>query len=70
MVESEKVEACMAQQVLRASRCGARRPGSTLDSCAIEDLGALLKDPQAGLAAAFRRVAQHASFFMRKVGPQ
>jgi hypothetical protein len=69
IIESEKVESCLASKYF--SFALRRTPAaSSMDSCAIDDLGALLKDPQAGLAAAFRRIAQHSSFFMRKVGPQ
>ena len=42
----------------------------TLDSCTIDELASSLKDPQAGLADAFKRIARHAVFFVRKVGPQ
>jgi hypothetical protein len=69
IIESEKVEACVASKYF--SFALRRTPAArSLDSCAVEDLAELLADPQAGLAAAFRRIAQHSSFFMRKVGPQ
>ena len=41
-----------------------------VDACAVDDLAQLLKEKDKGLAAAFQRIAQHSSFFMRKVGAQ
>lgn len=69
LVDSQKVEACFAQKYFQyATR---RDPtDDSLDSCVIQDLTAGLKDPQVGLAGSFRRLAQYASFFQRKVGPQ
>jgi hypothetical protein len=69
IVESQKVEACMAQHYFEFT---ARRlvTNDSLDSCVVEDLATSLADPKLGLSGAFRRVAQHASFFQRKVGAQ
>jgi len=69
VIASKKVEACMAKKYF--SFALRRAPtSSTLDSCVIDDLAVSLDDPQAGLAGAFKRIAQHQSFFVRKVGPQ
>ena len=69
LVASEQVEACLAQKYFQyATR---RDPADdSLDRCVISDLTAGLKDPQVGLSGAFKRLAQYASFFQRKVGPQ
>lgn len=67
LVDSGKVEACMAQRYFEFV---ARRPvaASTLDSCVVQDLALGLKDPQVGLSGAFQRFAKYANFFQRKVG--
>ncbi len=69
LVDSEKVEACMAQRYFEFA---ARRDvsASTLDSCVVQDLAQGLKDPAVGLSGAFQRFAKYASFFQRKVGPR
>ncbi len=69
MVESQKVEACLAQNYFEYS---VRRlaEGGSADGCMVGDLAALLADPEQGLRAAFRRVAQYDGFFQRKVGPR
>jgi hypothetical protein len=69
LVQSEKVEACLAQRYFEFA---ARRAVSdaTLDTCVVQDMAAGLKDPAVGLAGSFRRLAQYSSFFQRKVGPQ
>ena len=69
LIESQKVEACMAQRYFEYT---ARRAVSdaTLDTCVVQDLAAGLKDPAVGLSGAFRRLAQYSSFFQRKVGPR
>lgn len=69
LVMSQKVEACMAQQYFAFA---ARRAVSdaTLDSCVVQDLTAGLKDPAIGIGGSLKRIAQYASFFQRKVGPQ
>jgi hypothetical protein len=67
IVESGKVEACLASKYFSFALRRAA-PASSLDTCTMEDLAEQLGDPQAGLSAAFKRVAQHAGFFMRKVG--
>jgi hypothetical protein len=69
LVMSEKVEACMAQQYFAFA---ARRAvgEATLDSCVVQDLSERLKDPAVGIGGALKRIAQYASFFQRKVGPQ
>jgi hypothetical protein len=67
IVASEKVEACIAKRYFSfAMRRDAQR--ESVDSCTLDDLAAALKDPQAGLAEAFARIARHPSFFLRKVG--
>jgi hypothetical protein len=69
LIESQKVEACMAQRYFEFA---ARRPAavSTLDKCVVQDLAQGLKDPAVGLSGAFRRIAKYTSFFQRKVGPR
>jgi len=69
LVESQKVEACLAERYFEFS---VRRAASadTLDECLVQDLAAGLKDPAIGLGGAFRRLAQYSSFFQRKVGPE
>jgi len=67
VIASKKVEACMARKYF--SFALRRTPtSSSLDGCAIDDLAAKLDDSEAGLAGAFKRIAQHESFFLRKVG--
>jgi len=69
LVQSQKVEACLAQHYFEyASRRAAT--DASIDTCVVQDLTAGLKDPTVGLAGAFRRMAQYSSFFQRKVGPQ
>lgn len=69
LIDSKKVEACLATKYFDfALRRTAE--AQTLDTCAIADLADALQDPQVGLAGAFKRIARHASFFLRKVGPQ
>lgn len=69
LVASQKVEACMAQRYFEFAARRAATDG-TLDTCVVQDLTAGLKDPAVGLGGAFRRLAQYASFFQRKVGPE
>lgn len=69
LVESEKVEACMAQRYFEFAARRAVTDGS-VDACVVQDLAAGLKDPAVGLGGAFRRFAKYASFFQRKVGAQ
>jgi hypothetical protein len=69
LVASKKVEACMARQYFEFAARRVATDGS-LDTCIVEDLAAGLADPAVGLAGSFRRVAEYASFFQRKVGPQ
>ncbi|HEX7671876.1 MAG TPA: DUF1592 domain-containing protein, partial [Polyangiaceae bacterium] len=69
LVESQKVEACMATKYFSfATRRIAEE--SSLDMCAVQDLGQLLKDSSVGLGGAFRRVALGSVFSRRKVGPR
>jgi len=69
VVASKKVEACMAKKYF--SFALRRTPTSaSLDGCAIDDLASALDDSEAGMAGAFKRIAQHESFFLRKVGAQ
>jgi hypothetical protein len=69
MVESQKVEACLAQNYfLYTSRREAE--SSSDDQCQVLDFAALLRDPDQGLNSAFRRIAQYDGFFQRKVGPR
>jgi hypothetical protein len=69
IIASHKVEACMAQKYFSFAL---RREitEASLDSCAVDDLATALQDSEAGIAGAFQRIAQHSSFFLRKVGPQ
>lgn len=69
LVESEKVEACLAQRYFEFSSRRAVST-STLDGCVVQDLAQGLKDPAVGLAGSFQRLAKYASFFQRKVGPR
>lgn len=69
MVESQRVELCLAENYfLYASRRDVQVDSG--DICQVEDLSALLRDPEQGLAGAFKRIAQYDSFFQRKVGPR
>lgn len=69
IIESEKVESCLASKYFSFASRRVSEYG-TLDACAVDDLAQLLKEKDKGLAAAFQRIAQHSSFFMRKVGAQ
>jgi hypothetical protein len=69
MVDSQKVEACMSHNYFSFALRRLAESGSG-DACVIEDLSELLRDPDEGIAEAFRRIAQHESFFLRKVGPR
>lgn len=67
IVQSEKVEACVAQKYF--SFALRRTPtAESIDACTVDDLTAALKDPATGLSEAFARIARQSSFFMRKVG--
>jgi hypothetical protein len=69
IVDSKKVERCLSSKYFAYAL--RRLPaGQSLDQCVIDDLAAALDDPAAGLGDAFARIARHASFFQRKVGPQ
>jgi len=69
VIASKKVEACMAKKYF--SFALRRTPSaSSLDTCAVDDLAVALDDSEAGLAGAFKRIARHESFFLRKVGAQ
>jgi hypothetical protein len=69
IVDSGKVEACLAQSYLSyASRRA--MVSASLDACVVKDLSELLSNEEGGLAAAFRRVAEVPTFFTRKVGAQ
>ncbi len=69
LVQSQKVEACLAQHYFKYATRRAAEDAST-DACVVQDLSASLRDPQVGLAGAFRRLAQYSGFFQRKVGPK
>jgi hypothetical protein len=69
LVQSEKVEACLAQRYFEFAARRAVSSG-TLDSCVVQDLAQGLKDPAIGLSGSFQRFAKYASFFQRKVGPR
>jgi hypothetical protein len=69
LVESQKVEACLAERYFEFAVRRAASEASS-DECVVQDLAAGLKDPALGLGGAFRRLAQYSSFFQRKVGPQ
>ncbi len=66
---SGKVESCMAesyfQYVVRRMA-----QNNSYDECVLEDLAAVLKQEDGGLAAAFQRMARVSTFFTKKVGPQ
>jgi hypothetical protein len=67
LVASGKVEACLARQYFEfAMRRAADE--DTFDACAVHDLAAILKDPERGLAGAFRQLARYRSFSERRVG--
>jgi hypothetical protein len=69
IVESEKVEACLASKYFAFAT---RRPAESgsWDGCAVDEMTASLKNPSAGIAGAFMQIGRQASFGMRKVGPQ
>ncbi len=69
MLESQKVEACLAKHYFEYA---VRRPveANSADACTVVDLASLLNTEDQGLRAAFRRIAQYDSFFQRKVGPR
>jgi hypothetical protein len=69
LVDSQKVEACLASNYFRFAM---RRPlaAGSMDDCAVQDLSVSLNEGDKGLVGAFQRVAQHSSFFRRKVGPR
>lgn len=69
LMESEKVEACMASKYFSFATRRIASAGSW-DGCAIDELEKTLKDPNAGLAGAFLQVTRQAGFAMRKVGSQ
>jgi hypothetical protein len=69
MVESQRVETCLAQNYFLYSLRRDVQVDSG-DACEVSDLAALLRDPDQGLAAAFKRIAQYDGFFQRKVGPR
>jgi hypothetical protein len=69
LVDSDKVEACMAAKYFSFATRRIAQAGSW-DGCAIDELEKNLRDPSVGLAGAFLQVAKQASFAMRKVGPQ
>ncbi|HKO51486.1 MAG TPA: DUF1592 domain-containing protein [Polyangiaceae bacterium] len=69
LLESHKIEACLAERYFEFSVRRAASP-STYDECVVQDLAAGLKDPAVGLGGVFRRLAKYSSFFQRKVGPQ
>lgn len=69
IVESGKVESCMAQSYFQYV---ARRMTeiNSYDECVIENLSAVLAEEDGGLASAFQRMARVSTFFAKKVGPQ
>jgi hypothetical protein len=69
LIESAKVEACMANHFFEFASRRTREPNS-LDTCAIQDMKASFQDQKLGLAGAFQRIARYSSFFVRKVGPR
>jgi hypothetical protein len=69
LVDSDKVEACMAAKYFSFATRRIAQAGSW-DGCAIDELEKNLREPSVGLAGAFLQVTRQASFAMRKVGPQ
>jgi hypothetical protein len=68
IVDSKKVERCLSSKYFAFAL--RRLPaGQSLDACVVDDLAAALDDPAAGLGDALARIARHASFFQKKVGP-
>jgi hypothetical protein len=67
LVDSDKVEACMASKYFSFATRRIAAAGSW-DGCAIDELEKNLRDPSVGLAGAFLQVTRQASFAMRKVG--
>ena len=67
IVDSGKVEACLAQSYFQYFTRRALAP-SSLDGCVVSDLADTLADEEQGLASAFQRLAQVPTFFTRKVG--
>lgn len=69
MVDSGRVELCLAENYFVYATRRELQVDSG-DTCQILDLSELLRDPEQGLAGAFRRIAQYDAFFQRKVGPR
>jgi hypothetical protein len=69
MVNSQRVERCLAQNYFLYSLRRDVQIDSG-DACQVLDLAEILRDPEQGLAGAFRRIAQYDGFFQRKVGPR
>lgn len=67
LIASGKMEPCLAQHYFNYV---ARREveAQSGDECVVADLAQVVADPEQGLKDAFRRIAQHPSFFVRKVG--
>lgn len=67
LVESGKVQACLAQNFYRFVMRRALATSSQ-DTCVADDLADKIGDPELGLAAAFKHIARYPSFLQRKVG--
>jgi hypothetical protein len=68
IVESKKVQGCLATNYFRYVFRRDQAGGTTLDACLLQELTAALGQPGVGLADVFKRVAQAPAFRRRKVG--
>jgi len=68
MIESGKVEACLAQNFYRYVVRRALASDS-YDDCVSEDIASKVNDEDLGLAAAFKEIARYPTFLQRKVAP-
>lgn len=67
IIDSGKVEACLAQNYLSFVARRAQEAAS-IDACVIQDLSEMLSESEGGLERALRQVASFPTFFVKKVG--
>jgi hypothetical protein len=68
IVESQKVQSCLATNYFRYVFRREQAGGMTLDACLLQDLTAALARPGVGLDDVFKRIALAPAFRQRKVG--
>jgi hypothetical protein len=68
IVESKKVQSCLATNYFRYVFRREQAGGNTVDACLLEDLTAALARPGVGLDDVFKRIALAPGFRRRKVG--